>query len=242
MTRRLIAAGFALAAAVGGAVSASAADLYRDQPDRYGSAYDDPRYADLYGKAPPPPPVYAPPRQHYGQGYGYPPIPKESASPPPTSSVPCAKEAGTPQPRFPASRPRRPRPYLSIPLQTLPGHTPNDASVGDLDGDGEYEIVAQAGAAAARQLAGRARPASRSSRPTSSTARSCGGSTSGKNIREGAHYTQFLVYDLDGDGRAEVVCKTADGTDRRHRARSSATPTADHRNARRATSSTGRSS
>jgi rhamnogalacturonan endolyase len=34
----------------------------------------------------------------------------------------------------------------------------------------------------------------------------------GTNIREGAHYTQFLVYDFDGDGRAEVVCKTADGT------------------------------
>src|SRR5690606_19018839 len=34
----------------------------------------------------------------------------------------------------------------------------------------------------------------------------------GRNIREGAHYTQFMVYDLDGDGRAELVCKTADGT------------------------------
>ena len=34
----------------------------------------------------------------------------------------------------------------------------------------------------------------------------------GRNIREGAHYTQFLVYDFDGDGKAEVVCKTADGT------------------------------
>jgi rhamnogalacturonan endolyase len=34
----------------------------------------------------------------------------------------------------------------------------------------------------------------------------------GKNIREGAHYTQFMVYDLDGDGKAELVCKTADGT------------------------------
>ncbi len=34
----------------------------------------------------------------------------------------------------------------------------------------------------------------------------------GKNIRAGAHYTQFMVYDLDGDGRAEVVMKTADGT------------------------------
>ena len=34
----------------------------------------------------------------------------------------------------------------------------------------------------------------------------------GKNIREGAHYTQFMVYDLDGDGIAEIACKTADGT------------------------------
>ncbi|WP_051109317.1 rhamnogalacturonan lyase family protein, partial [Caldicellulosiruptor sp. F32] len=34
----------------------------------------------------------------------------------------------------------------------------------------------------------------------------------GRNIRAGAHYTQFIVYDLDGDGKAEVACKTADGT------------------------------
>jgi len=34
----------------------------------------------------------------------------------------------------------------------------------------------------------------------------------GRNIRAGAHYTQFIVYDLDGDGRAELACKTADGT------------------------------
>ena len=34
----------------------------------------------------------------------------------------------------------------------------------------------------------------------------------GKNIRAGAHYTQFNVYDFDGDGKAEMICKTADGT------------------------------
>src|SRR5690606_23513676 len=34
----------------------------------------------------------------------------------------------------------------------------------------------------------------------------------GKNIRAGAHYTQFIVYDLDSDGKAEVAFKTADGT------------------------------
>ena len=34
----------------------------------------------------------------------------------------------------------------------------------------------------------------------------------GKNIRAGAHYTQFMVFDLDGDNKAEVVMKTSDGT------------------------------
>lgn len=34
----------------------------------------------------------------------------------------------------------------------------------------------------------------------------------GRNIRAGAHYTQFMVYDLDGDGKAEVVARTSDGT------------------------------
>jgi rhamnogalacturonan endolyase len=34
----------------------------------------------------------------------------------------------------------------------------------------------------------------------------------GVNIRAGAHYTQFLVYDFDGDGKAEVALKTAPGT------------------------------
>lgn len=33
-----------------------------------------------------------------------------------------------------------------------------------------------------------------------------------KNIRAGAHYTQFLVYDFDGNGKSEVVLKTGDGT------------------------------
>ena len=34
----------------------------------------------------------------------------------------------------------------------------------------------------------------------------------GMNIRAGAHYTQFQVFDYDGDGTAEVVCRTAPGT------------------------------
>jgi rhamnogalacturonan endolyase len=104
-----------------------------------------------------------------------------------------------------------PRHYLSVPLQTPEGYTPNDASVGDLDGDGEYEIVLhQAGVGFDNSQAGV------SSEPILEAYKLDGTMLwrirLGKNIREGAHYTQFLVYDFDGDGRAEVACKTADGT------------------------------
>ena len=103
------------------------------------------------------------------------------------------------------------RQYISIPLKTPAGYRPNDASVGDLDGDGEYEIVLH--------QAGRGRDNSRGGMtdPPVLEAYKLDGTflwriNLGRNIREGAHYTQFMVYDLDGDGRAEVACKTADGT------------------------------
>ena len=112
--------------------------------------------------------------------------------------------------------------YVELPLQQ-PGeqvmpdgsrcsYTANDASVGDVDGDGEFEVILKW-------------------EPTNAKDNSHSGFTGtvfldayrldgtrlwridlGRNIRAGAHYTQFLVYDLDGDGRAEIVAKTADGT------------------------------
>jgi rhamnogalacturonan endolyase len=103
------------------------------------------------------------------------------------------------------------KPYLSIPLKTPAGYSANDVSVGDMDGDGVYEVVIH--------LAGRGRDNSQAG-ITDSPIIQCYKMNGtflweinlGKNIREGAHYTQFMVYDLDGDGKAEVAMKTADGT------------------------------
>lgn len=112
--------------------------------------------------------------------------------------------------------------YLNIPLNrpengTTPAgqsyfYAPNDASIGDVDGDGEYEIILKWD-------------------PSNAHDNSHDGYTGevyfdcyklngqhlwrinlGRNIRAGAHYTQFMVFDFDGDGKAEVVMKTADGT------------------------------
>jgi rhamnogalacturonan endolyase len=109
---------------------------------------------------------------------------------------------------IPANAPAKP--YLSIKLKTIMGYAANDASVADLDGDGEYEIILH-------QVA-RAKDNSQSgiTDPPILQAYKLDGTllwtiNLGLNIREGAHYTQFMVYDLDGDGKAEVVCKTADG-------------------------------
>jgi rhamnogalacturonan endolyase len=129
--------------------------------------------------------------------------------------------------------------YLQIPLQIPAGgttpagesytYTANDLSIGDLDGDGEFEYVLKWN-------------------PTNAKDNSQAGYTGnvyldayelngtrlwridlGRNIRAGAHYTQFMVYDLDGDGRAEVAVKTSDGT-RSGTGQLIGSSTADHRN------------
>lgn len=112
--------------------------------------------------------------------------------------------------------------FLNIPIKRPEdGKTPsgqtysysaNDASIGDVDGDGEYEIILKWDPSNAHDNA--------HDGYTGNVLFDCYRLTGerlwridlGRNIRAGAHYTQFMVYDLDGDGRAEVVMKTSDGT------------------------------
>ncbi|MBN2212850.1 MAG: T9SS type A sorting domain-containing protein [Bacteroidales bacterium] len=101
--------------------------------------------------------------------------------------------------------------FITIPLRTPDGYTPNDASVADLNGDGEYEIIIK------MERTTHDNAHSGYTDPVFLHAYNMNGTflwsiNLGINIRGGAHYTQFMVYDLNGDGKAEVACKTAPGT------------------------------
>ncbi|MFV2018419.1 rhamnogalacturonan lyase [Micromonospora sp. LOL_023] len=91
-------------------------------------------------------------------------------------------------------------------------YSANDMSVGDVDGDGRYEFVVKWDPSNSKDVSqvGYTGPV------YLDTYRLDGSLLHridlGVNIRAGAHYTQFLVYDFDGDGRSEMMLKTAPGT------------------------------
>jgi len=91
-------------------------------------------------------------------------------------------------------------------------YTANDASVGDVDGDGQYEIFLKWEPSNARDNAhdGYTGPVLIDCYRLDGTR--LWRINLGQNIRAGAHYTQFMVYDFDGDGRAELMVRTSDGT------------------------------
>jgi rhamnogalacturonan endolyase len=91
-------------------------------------------------------------------------------------------------------------------------YSANDASIGDLDGDGQYELVLKWDPSDARdnEMSGYTGTCILDGYKLDGT--KMWRIDLGKNIRAGAHYTQFLVYDFDGDGMAEVAMKTAPGT------------------------------
>lgn len=111
---------------------------------------------------------------------------------------------------------------LNIPLDVPRGgvtpdgreysYSPNDASIGDVDGDGEYEIILKWNPSNAKDNAHAGYAGNVYIDCYKIDGTKLWRIDLGRNIRGGAHYTQFMVYDLDNDGRAEVVMKTADGT------------------------------
>ncbi|MFI7207016.1 rhamnogalacturonan lyase family protein [Micromonospora aurantiaca (nom. illeg.)] len=112
--------------------------------------------------------------------------------------------------------------YLDVPIQPPPGGTTpsgegytyaaNDASVGDLDGDGRYEFVLKWDPSNAKDNSQSGYTGNVYVDAYTLTGTRLWRIDLGRNIRAGAHYTQFQVYDYDGDGDAEVAVKTADGT------------------------------
>ncbi|MDW5323191.1 cellulose binding domain-containing protein [Plantactinospora sp. KLBMP9567] len=129
--------------------------------------------------------------------------------------------------------------YLDVRLQVPPGGTTpsgeaytyaaNDASVGDLDGDGRYEIVLKWDPSNAKDNSQSGYTGNVYVDAYTLTGTRLWRIDLGRNIRAGAHYTQFQVYDYDGDGRAEVAMKTADGT-RSGTGQVIGSSSADHRN------------
>ncbi len=93
----------------------------------------------------------------------------------------------------------------------------NDMSVGDLDGDGQLELIV-------KWYPSNAQDNSKSGYTgntyldgydvnwATGDVKLMWRINLGVNIRSGAHYTQFQVWDYDGDGRAEIAVKTGDGT------------------------------
>jgi len=115
-----------------------------------------------------------------------------------------------------------PQGYLPVKIEKpANGRTPdgrqfsysaNDATVADVDGDGTYEIILKWDPSNARDNAHDGFTG-----PTLFDCYRLSGErlwriNMGPNIRSGAHYVPFIAYDLDGDGRAELLVKTADGT------------------------------
>ncbi|MDY3847990.1 MAG: rhamnogalacturonan lyase [Prevotella sp.] len=96
-------------------------------------------------------------------------------------------------------------------------YSPNDCSTGDVDGDGEYELIVKWDPSNSHDnsqvgYTGNVFLDAYKIDMTSDKPEKLWRIDLGVNIRAGAHYTQFLVYDFDGDGKAEMICKTAAGS------------------------------
>ena len=91
-------------------------------------------------------------------------------------------------------------------------YSPNDIAVGDLDGDGEYELVLKWDPSNSKDNSQKGYTGNVYIDAYKLNGKKLWRIDLGVNIRAGAHYTQILVGDYDLDGFAEVAMKTAPGT------------------------------
>ncbi|MCM1521645.1 MAG: putative Ig domain-containing protein [Muribaculaceae bacterium] len=91
-------------------------------------------------------------------------------------------------------------------------YTPNDMSVGDIDGDGKYELFVKWDPSNSHDNSEEGKTGNVFIDCYTFDGKKLWRIDLGQNIRAGAHYTQFMVYDFDLDGKAEMICKTAPGT------------------------------
>ena len=112
--------------------------------------------------------------------------------------------------------------FHEIPLQRPQGgvtpageeytYSANDMSVGDVDGDGAYEFVVKWDPSNSKDVSQVGYTGEVYLDTYEQDGTLLHRVNLGVNVRAGAHYTQFLVYDFDGDGRSEIMLKTAPGT------------------------------
>lgn len=91
-------------------------------------------------------------------------------------------------------------------------YTANDMSVGDLDGDGEYEYIVKWDLSNSKDNSVKGYTGNVYLDAYELDGTLLWRIDLGVNIRAGAHYTQYMVYDFDGDGKSEVILKTAPGS------------------------------
>lgn len=112
--------------------------------------------------------------------------------------------------------------YYNLPLRKpADGVTPvgeaysysaSDMSVGDVDGDGQYEYFVKWDPSNSKDVSQKGYTGNVFIDAYRFDGTLLYRIDLGVNIRAGAHYTEFMVYDFDGDGKAELMFKTAPGT------------------------------
>ncbi len=112
--------------------------------------------------------------------------------------------------------------YFDIPIKKPEGgitpageeyeYSANDMSVADVDGDGEYEYIVKWDPSNSHDVSIKGYTGKQYLDCYKLDGTILWRLDMGVNIRAGAHYTQFMVYDFNGDGKAEMAVKTAPGT------------------------------